>query len=232
MTFKIPSAAGALDKVLTELLTCQDLPEALPSDPMPLLRAWFEDAAKSGRYDDSNAMALATATADGLPSVRMVLCKSVESSPPALVFVSNYRSRKGQEIQANPRAAAVFHWPHAKRQARIEGRVEHVTTQESDQFFKSRSLVAQLGSTVSPQSEPIASRAVLVRSAIKMAAAAALSVGQGRALERPTNWGGYRIHVEAVELWTGRDGRLHDRARWTRVGTGVPAAWQATRLGP
>jgi pyridoxamine 5'-phosphate oxidase len=221
-----------MDKLLSELLLCHDLPEALPQDPMPLFAAWFDEAAQSGRYDDPNAMALATATPDGIPSVRMVLCKSVESSPPALVFVSNYRSRKGGEIGSNPRAAAVFHWPHAKRQARIEGWVERVTEEESDRYFRSRSLIAQLGSTVSPQSEPISSRAVLLRSAVQAAGVAALRAGQGKALERPAHWGGYRIHVAVVELWTGRDGRLHDRARWTRVDDGPAPSWQATRLGP
>lgn len=214
---------GALVDALTGMLACHDLPDLLPYDPMPLLLEWFEDARRSERYDDFNAMTLATATPDGAPSARVVLCKAIEPQTPAIVFYTSYVSRKGHELEANPRAAAVFHWPHAKRQARIEGRVQRTTDAESDAYFRTRPLLSRIGAAVSPQSRAIGSRQAVIAEAMRIAASTALVKGP----ERPQDWGGYRILPERVELWSAGSGRLHDRAEWLRRA----ASWTARRLG-
>ncbi|MBL8991393.1 MAG: pyridoxamine 5'-phosphate oxidase [Phycisphaerae bacterium] len=211
---------------LTRLLSVADLPDPPPADPMPLLQRWLDDAAASKRYDDPNAMALATADAAGAPSVRMVLCKSVEPADGALVFFTNYHSRKGRDLDANPRCAAVFHWPHARRQARAEGTVRRLTDAESDAYFDSRPLLSRIGAVVSRQSEPIASRAELVSAAVRLAGSAAL----GHAVRRPPHWGGYRLTAHTVELWSGHDGRLHQRVQWTRAAPAAP--WTYRLLSP
>jgi len=213
---------GAIMKALTSLISCDDLPDPLPEDPMPLLLAWFEDARTSGAYDDYNAMTLATATPDGAPSARIVLCKAIEREPPALAFYTNHGSRKGHELAANPRAAALFHWTHHKRQVRIEGPVARTSDAESDAYFHSRPLLSQIASAASAQSTPLRARADLIKAAMRIAATAAIS---GR-VERPAYWGGYRISIESVELWSARSGRLHDRAVWRRAGDD----WSAQRL--
>lgn len=214
---------GALIEALTSMLACHDLPEPLPQDPMPLLLEWFEDARQSERYDDFNAMTLATATPDGSPSARMVLCKAIEPTTPAIVFYTSYASRKGRELEANPRAAAVFHWPHAKRQARIEGPVQRTTPEESDAYFRTRPLLSRIGASVSPQSRAIGSRQAIIAEAMRIAASKALGMGP----DRPVDWGGYRIMAQRVELWSAGNGRLHDRAEWLRQDT----SWTARRLG-
>lgn len=214
---------GALIEALTCVLACHDLPEPLPKDPMPLLLEWFEDARQSERYDDFNAMTLATATPDGFPSARMVLCKAIEPTTPAIVFYTSYASRKGRELEANPRAAAVFHWPHANRQARIEGPVQRTTPEESDAYFRTRPLLSRIGASVSPQSRAIGSRQAIIAEAMRIAASMALGMGP----DRPEDWGGYRIMVQRVELWSAGNGRLHDRAEWLRQDT----SWTARRLG-
>jgi pyridoxamine 5'-phosphate oxidase len=214
---------GALVDALTGMLACHDLPDLLPYDPMPLLLEWFEDARRSERYDDFNAMTLATATPEGAPSARVVLCKAIEPQTPAIVFYTSYASRKGQELEANPRAAAVFHWPHAKRQARIEGPVQHTTAAESDAYFRTRPLLSRIGAAVSPQSRAIGSRQAVIAEAMRIAASTALARGP----QRPQDWGGYRILPERVELWSAGSGRLHDRAEWLRR----DASWMARRLG-
>jgi pyridoxamine 5'-phosphate oxidase len=216
---------GSLIDALTGMLACHDLPEPLPDNPMPLLLEWFEDARRSERYDDFNAMTLATATPSGAPSARVVLCKAIEPHTPAIVFYTSYPSRKGQELEANPRAAAVFHWPHAKRQARIEGPVQHTTAAESDAYFRTRPLLARIGASVSPQSRAIESRQAVIAEAMRIAAGTALVGGP----QRPQDWGGYRILPERVELWSAGSGRLHDRAVWRRERDA--RTWAVQRLG-
>jgi len=231
---------GAIARWLTALVACDDLPERLPDEPMALLGAWYEDASRSGAYEDFNAMVLATATPDGVPSSRVVLCKALELEPGSLVFYTNYRSRKGRELDSNPRASCVFHWTHARRQARLEGVVGRVSEAESEAYFASRPLLSRVGAIVSRQSEPLASRAALVGEAGKLAAIGA----SGGRLERPEHWGGYRLTLARVELWSARNGRLHDRAVWVRDlepagGDGVSdgsvwraSAWRGERLQP
>lgn len=219
---------GTIVRCLTDLLSCHDLPADLPHDPMPLLNEWFEDARRSGAYDDFNAMTIATATASGRPSARIVLCKSVEPARSAIVFYTNYTSRKGRELGENPQAAATFYWPHARRQARLEGRVERTTAEESDAYFRTRPLLSRIGSAISPQSQEIASRAALVTEAVRIGKRVAL----GATIERPAHWGGYRLMIDRLELWSGRTGRLHDRAVWTRTTPDMgQIVWRSARLG-
>lgn len=218
-------------RAVTRLLSCHDLPESPPASPMSLLSAWLREAQESGAYEDHNAMTLATATPEGAPSARIVLCKAVEEDPPALVFYTSYRSRKSRELESNPLAAAVFHWPRAGRggrggrQARIEGRVERVGAEASDAYFATRPLLSRVAASVSAQSDPLASRAELVGAVMKAAGSAVVSGGPAR----PEHWGGYRLHIAVVELWSAREGRLHDRVIWTRNGEGA-TQWTSQRL--
>lgn len=214
---------GAVAVTLTGMLACHDLPDPLPDDPMPLLHTWFEDARCSDRYDDFNAMTLGTATPEGIPSTRIVLCKAIEPETPAIVFYTSYSSRKGREIEANPHAAAVFHWPHAKRQARIEGTVRRTTETESDDYFCTRPLLSRIGASVSSQSRDTESREMIIAEALRIGAKAVI----GAQVRRPPDWGGYRIMVQRVELWSAGKGRLHDRAEWLRS----DGNWTVRRLG-
>jgi len=202
-----------------------EFPDPLPADPLPILTRWLEEAAASVEVD-FNAMVLATATPDGAPSARVVLCKQIEASPPAAVFYTNYASRKGRELEANPRAAGVFYWPGLGRQARLEGTVVRTTASESDEYFLTRPMLSRIGAIVSRQSQPLASRASLaamvLRTAIRPLAAA----------RRPADWGGYRILLDRIELWSAGSGRLHDRVAWVRAAASDPAAWTPTRLCP
>ncbi|QKK08592.1 MAG: pyridoxamine 5'-phosphate oxidase [Planctomycetota bacterium] len=218
-----PKQPGVFVEAITGMLACHDLPDPLPNDPMPLLLTWFEDARRSARYDDFNAMTLATAAPDGAPSARIVLCKTIEPGTPAIVFYTSYASRKGRELDTNPRAAAVFHWPHAKRQARIEGAVQRTTAAESDTYFRTRPLLSRVGASVSPQSRATGSRQAVIAEAMRIAASTAVGLGP----DRPEDFGGYRILAERVELWSAGNGRLHDRAEWLRR----DEHWAHRRLG-
>ncbi len=217
------------------------LPETLPGDPMPLLRAWLDEATEAARTPNPNAMTLCTATPDGRPSARVLLCKAIEVDPGYLIFYTNSRSRKGEEMEANPRVAAVFHWDEPGRQARIEGRVVRSPDSESDAYFASRHWTSRLGAWASDQSAPIGSRAAMLEKVTQ--AVIKLDLDLGALLDggevnipRPAHWFGYRIWVDRAELWSGGTGRIHDRAVWTRsLGEGdapETGAWSATRLQP
>ncbi len=212
-------------RTLTSLVACDDLPRALPDDPMPILQRWYREAEAAAGDEDFNAMTLATATPRGAPSARIVLCKAIETDPPAIIFYTSYHSRKGREIEHNPLVSAVFHWPGLKRQVRVEGRAERTSPEESDAYFRSRPLLSRIGAVVSPQSEPIESRERLVADATRLGTTLAL----GSRIERPPHWGGFRIHIQTLELWSARAGRLHDRARWSR---GPSNGWKPRRLAP
>jgi pyridoxamine 5'-phosphate oxidase len=208
------------------------LPAELPPDPLPLFEQWFEDARSRQLQPNPDAMVLATATVDGGPSARVVLLKRLVVDPGYVVFYTNYDSRKGRELEANPRAAAVVHWDALGRQVRLEGTVSVSPPEESDAYFGSRPLDSRIGAWASLQSQPLDARATL------LARVAAESARLGADVPRPPHWGGYRLWPEAVELWTEGEFRIHDRARWTRkLALESPAAfrggpWHATRLYP
>jgi pyridoxamine 5'-phosphate oxidase len=193
--------------------------EHAPAEPLALFREWFDEALREGVLEP-NAMTLATVGADGRPSTRVVLVKDFDAS--GLVWFTNYESRKGQELAANPHAALQFHWVSQERVVRIEGRVEKVSDAQSDAYYASRPLDSRLGAWASPQSRVISGRAVLVANAAKAAAQHGLSPS------RPPHWGGYRLVPDAWEFWAGRPSRLHDRLRY-RLEAG---AWRMERLAP
>jgi pyridoxamine 5'-phosphate oxidase len=190
----------------------------LDSDPLRQFAAWFEEAgAASLRAPE--AMALATAAADGRPSVRMVLLKGFDER--GFVFFTGYESRKGAELAANPRAALLFYWDPLGRQVRIEGPVERVPEAVSDAYFASRPRGAQISASVSPQSRVVESRAALEAAAAELEA-------RGGELPRPPGWGGFRLAPETYEFWQHRANRLHDRLRYSCDGAG----WKVERLAP
>lgn len=163
-------------------------------------------------------MALATASADGSPSVRMVLMKKADEN--GFVFFSHYPSRKGRELAENPHAAVLFYWEPLGKQVRVEGRVDRIPAAESDAYFDTRPLGARLSALASPQSRPVPSRAWLEERVAEFAA-------EGEP-GRPDSWGGFRLVPDAWEFWQHRDDRLHDRFRFERDG----ASWTVERLGP
>lgn len=222
------------------------LPEPLPAEPLAQVAAWLEHATLQSVQPNPNAMVLATADQHGQPSARVVLCKDVSPQPGYITFFSNYESRKGTELAANPRAAVVMHWDTLRRQVRIEGPVVPADAAESDAYFASRAWQSRIGAWASRQSQPIASRAALAaaldRTARRFSAPSPVesdprTPDPGISVPRPPHWGGYHLWAEAVELWVEGTGRLHDRARWTRVlepasGGFNAGAWSVTRLQP
>jgi pyridoxamine 5'-phosphate oxidase len=199
-------------------LTAGNLDEA--SEPFALFSQWFEDA-RLREVNDPEAMALATVDADGLPDVRMVLCKGVEAD--GLVFYTNAESAKGRQIEANPQAAALFHWKTLRRQARFRGAVTPLDDAASDLYFHSRPRASQIGAWASQQSRPLESRAGLEQRVAEYTE----RFGEGE-IPRPPYWRGFRIAVREAELWADGDYRLHDRVRFTRAGEG----WTRRRLYP
>jgi pyridoxamine 5'-phosphate oxidase len=194
--------------------------ETLGSDPLSVFETWYAEAlAKQAPAPD--AMTLATATLDGRPSARTVLYKGLLEG--AVYFVSNYTSRKGQELEQNPHAALVFFWPLLNRQVRFEGRAERASASWSDAYFAARARTSQIGAWASAQSQVIASRGVL-----EARIAETEHRFEGRSVERPPFWGGYRLVPERIEFWLGQDARLHDRFSYRRDGTG----WAHERLSP
>ncbi|HEX6290135.1 MAG TPA: pyridoxamine 5'-phosphate oxidase [Herpetosiphonaceae bacterium] len=191
------------------------------ADPFAQFQIWFDQALRA-QVPEPNAMTLATATPDGIPSARVVLLKEFDAR--GFVFYTNYLSRKGDELEANPRAALVFFWPEMERQVRIEGRVERVTEQEADAYFASRPEGSRLGAWASPQSQVIAGRDVLDQRLAEVAAAHA-----GAAVPRPAHWGGYRVVPTTIEFWQGRPSRLHDRIRYR---LSADQTWLIERLAP
>jgi len=194
---------------------------AAGDDPVALFTRWLDDAVAAGVHEP-NAMALATATPDGRPSSRIVLLKGFDAA--GLVFFTGYDSRKGRELADNPFAAATMLWHPLQRQVRVEGRVTQVSAAESDAYFASRPRGSQIGAVASPQSQPIDDRDVLDERVAEVDAQF-----DGRDVERPPTWGGYRIAIDSIEFWQGRVGRLHDRLRYTRP---LGDVWARERLAP
>jgi pyridoxamine 5'-phosphate oxidase len=190
------------------------------TDPLAQFSAWYEHAVAAG-LPEPEAMALATSSPEGLPSVRFVLLKGIDEH--GVEFYTNYESRKGRELTANPHAALAILWKPLQRQVRLEGPVEVLTPEESDAYFASRSRGSQLGAWASRQSEAIPDREWLEN---RLAEVDASYVGE---VPRPPHWGGFRLVPEAIEFWEGRPNRLHDREAFTR---GVDGAWHSRRLSP
>ena len=196
------------------------------SAPAPLdqFSLWLQQALDA-QLPEPNAMTLASVSSSGRPSTRVVLIKGFDAR--GITWFTNYASRKGRELAGSPFAALQFHWVELERVVRIEGRVEKVSEEESDAYFQSRPLDSRIGAWASPQSEVIASRAVLVANAAKYSAKFLPSLMQGGP-PRPPHWGGYRLEPDTWEFWQGRKSRLHDRLRYRLAGE----AWVRERLAP
>lgn len=190
----------------------------LNPDPIEQFRLWF-DVAMAAAVPEPDAMCLSTATQDGMPSARMVLLRGFDSR--GFCLFSNYLSRKGRELEANPHAALTFFWQPLERQVRIEGNVERTSVEESDAYFHSRPINSRVGACVSRQSETLRNRAELDEAIARLAR-------EGEPPTRPGHWGGYRVVPNAIEFWQGRANRLHDRFRYRRSGT----RWVIDRLAP
>ena len=194
--------------------------EEMMQDPILQFNRWMTDAVESG-IPEPNAMVLATATPEGKPSARTVLLKEVNED--GFVFFTNYESRKGRELTANPFAAIVFDWHEIERQIRIEGQVEKLSPEESDAYFDSRPRLSKLGTWASPQSNLLKDRSELDERFLQFA-----KKFQGKPIPRPQNWGGFLVRPTLIEFWQGRPNRLHDRLAYFKTESG----WIMRRLAP
>jgi pyridoxamine 5'-phosphate oxidase len=222
------------------------LPDPLPAEPLALVKVWLAEAFAAKWQPNPNAMVLATASPDGRPAARVVLARDIVPTPGFVVFYTNYQSAKGMQLRANPRAAGVIHWDAMHRQVRIEGPVTFAPETDSDRYFAARAWPKRIAAWASAQSQPLASRATFLKSIAEAAQRFGTPVPGTPAADesheypvpRPPHWGGYRLWVEAVELWVEGDARMHDRARWVRSltadGKGGFAAgpWSVTLLQP
>jgi pyridoxamine 5'-phosphate oxidase len=191
------------------------------SNPMAQFTSWWEEAVRA-QIDEVNAMTLATVKSDGSPDARIVLLKGVDEK--GFHFFTNYQSRKGKQLQANPQAALVFFWKELERQVRIQGQIEQLPDAENDAYFHSRPRESQLGAVSSPQSTVIDSRDWL-EARYKQIEAEYTE----KKIDRPAHWGGYRLIPESVEFWQGRPGRMHDRIEYKKDPSG---SWFRQRLAP
>jgi pyridoxamine 5'-phosphate oxidase len=194
------------------------------TDPFALFERWYAEAHEA-EPNDANAMALATATPDGMPSARMVLLK--DHGPEGYVFYTNSLSRKGREIATNPEAALLFHWKSLLRQVRIEGPLNEVSAEMADAYFRSRPRVSQLGSAASDQSQLLDSRATYLARVEELDRRY-----QGEDVPRPLHWTGYCLTPRAIEFWIARPNRLHERRRFTRGEASGEGGWSSTLLYP
>jgi pyridoxamine 5'-phosphate oxidase len=228
----------------------QWLPDPLPADPLQVADTWLRQAFDEQVQPNPNSMVLSTVAANGQPSARVVLCKDIVLPQGYLLFFTNYESRKGAELAAEPRVAAVFHWDALHRQVRVEGFVVKAPARESDDYFATRPWQSRLGAWASQQSRPVGTRHQLIDALRAMAkrfdappvgpdADEANDDPQGIEVPRPPHWGGYRLWVESAELWVEGEYRIHDRARWTRALTAIgdghafaATPWHVQRLQP
>jgi pyridoxamine 5'-phosphate oxidase len=208
-------------KILRQEYLLAELDEkTVDHDPIKQFDMWFKEALGSG-INDPSAMALATATSDGKPSVRMVLLKGYDQQ--GFVFYTNYDSRKGKELKKNPCASLVFFWPELQRQVRIEGVAKKLPAINSDKYFQSRPRGSQLGAAASPQSQVITGRKELEDNYHGLEIQY-----ENKIIPRPPNWGGYVLKPSSIEFWQGRLNRLHDRLLFEKVNK----AWMIVRLAP
>jgi pyridoxamine 5'-phosphate oxidase len=190
-------------------------------DPFEIARDWLQ-AAQAEEMNDANAIALATVDAGGLPNVRMVLLKEIETS--AFVFYTNYDSKKSEELAASGQAAFVIHWKSLRRQIRVRGHVSREDGAQADEYYASRSLKSRIGAWASKQSQPLDSRGTLIKEVARMTPKLGLNP------DRPPFWGGFRIDPVEIEFWADGQFRLHDRFRWTRDDANTD--WEINRLNP
>jgi pyridoxamine 5'-phosphate oxidase len=199
-----------------------DVPD-LAADPVSMFRRWLADTVAAGVHEP-NAMVVTSVSVGGRPSARMVLLKAVDER--GFVFYTNYDSRKGRELDAEPASALLFPWHELQRQVRVEGRAERVSREESEAYFASRPRASQLGAWASPQSDEVAAREELEQRYAETEARFADS----EEVPLPPNWGGFRVVPDVVEFWQGRKGRMHDRLVYRRTGDESP--WSIERLAP
>lgn len=193
---------------------------SVTDDPISMFRKWYGEAERAGLFLPE-AVAVATATPDGGPSVRMMLLKGVDRG--GFVLYTNYASRKGRELAANPRASLCFYWGILERQVRVEGTVEKLSREESEAYFRTRPRGSQIGAWASEQSRPIESRAELERRFREHS-----ERYRGEEVPLRPDWGGFRVEPRRIEFWQGRLDRLHDRLRYERSGD----VWEVVRLQP
>jgi len=230
---------------LSEVQFAARLPEKLPSDPMRLAQEWIQQAESAGLRRNPNSMTVATVSAAGVPSARIVLCKQFVPDPGYLVFYTNYRSQKAQEILENPNVAIVFHWDGPGRQIRIQGKAIRSPEAESDDYFRTRDRGAQIGAWGSDQSAELESREALIAQIRERAAGLgvdlagdAVTPGGASDIPRPPHWGGIRVWANTIELWKDGAARIHDRALWKRdllrstEHDYSATEWKGTRLQP
>jgi pyridoxamine 5'-phosphate oxidase len=235
------------ENILSENSTTSGLPANLPSDPMHWADAWLKEAEAAEVQRNPNSMTIVSVGDGGQPSARVVLCKHLVPDPGYLVFYTNYHSRKGRELDENPKAAALFHWDALGRQIRIEGVVVRSPAAESDAYFASRGWGSQLGAWGSDQSESVESKDTLVSQIQRRGTELGLSLTDGIQeiaagstphISRPPHWGGYRLWATDVELWLEGADRIHDRGKWSREIIRAPedsfttTPWTSTRLQP
>lgn len=191
------------------------------ADAIEQFKIWWTEAVDSA-IDEVNAMTLATASAQGKPSARVVLLKGFNES--GFIFFTNYHSQKASEIEENPRVSLVFFWKELERQVRIDGTIKKITAEDSDEYFYSRPVESRIGAWASPQSKVIASRKVIEENVVELEKSFA-----GKTIDRPPHWGGYIIKPAVIEFWQGRSSRLHDRLQYSLNEMGQ---WEIKRLAP
>ena len=207
-----------------------DLLDPIPANPFPTLVRWFEEARACDSIPNPEAMAVASVDAAGDPQVRLVLCRGFDPKEGRFEFFTNYESDKGVQLDAHPRASCVIHWDPLGRQVRFTGAVVRTTEERSDTYFASRDPLSQISAWASRQSRVVKDRETLEAS--RAALRARLGDGSAVPIPRPPHWGGLVIEAEHIELWSAREGRLHDRARWSRRREGTTTRWDGARLQP